>query len=235
MKTSLISLLRSHIPCGGKSKKETAHPEWAKRLVYPDPDDPDSFVNPQCTMAAQLDPTSSIGYGVKKAHYLFDASRPLAELLVNVHFVEFPTIEVWSEFLGTTIDAQGVMQRQGTKPLKRRKLNPKAGKQTIAGLLGGYGSESEKEAPRNVLEALGDYAGSDEDVIQPANHREGVEDEDNGLDVANVDGFTDDEGDVELDPAALLELMRSVRPGGPWLADGDSDAVDWGDAGDDLE
>jgi hypothetical protein len=235
IKSSLISLLRSHIPCGRKSKKETTYPEWAKQLLYPDPDDPDSFTNPQCVMAAQIDPTSSTGYRVKKAHYSLDASRSLADLLINMHFVEFPTIEIWSEFLGATIDTKGVMQRRETNPPKRRKLNREAGKQAIAGLLGGYGSESESEEKelRNVLEALGDYAGSDEEDIQPSNHGEG-EDADNGLDATNVDGFSDDEGDNELDPAALLELMRSVRPGGPWLADGD-EAVDWGDADDDLE
>jgi hypothetical protein len=227
---SLISLLRSHIPRGGKSKKETAHPEWVKQLVHPDPDDPDSFANPQCVMAAQLDPISSAGYRVKKAHYSFDASKPLANLLVNTHFVEFPTIEVWNEFLGVVIDAQGVMQHQEIKPLKRRKLNPKAGKQAMVGLLGGYGSESEEEEPRNVLEALGDYAGSDEDEgSQTATHAEDV-------DNVSVGGFSDDEGDIEVDPAALLELMRSVRREGPWTADIDDDeAVDWGDADDDME
>lgn len=227
---SLISLLRSHIPGGGKLKKETAHPEWVKQLVHPDPDDPDSFANPQCVMAAQLDPTSSAGYRVKKVHYSFDASKPLVDLLVNTHFVEFPTIEVWSEFLGVVIDAQGVMQHQDIKPLKRRKLNPKAGKQAMVGLLGGYGSESEEEEPRNVLEALGDYAGSDEDEdSRPTTHAEDVDD-------VSVGGISDDEGDIEVDPAALLELMRSVRGEGPWTADVDDDeAVDWGDADDDIE
>jgi len=224
MNTSLIYLLRSHIPHGGKSKKVTGHPEWVKQLVHPDPDDPDSFVNPQCVMVAPLDPTSSSGQEIKKAHYSFDASKPLVDLLVNTHFVEFPDIEVWSEFSGIVIDAQGVMQLQETKSSKRRKLNPKAGKQAIVDLLGGYGSESEDEGPRNVLEALGDYAGSDEE--DEANH---ARDADN----ISVVGFSDDECDMEVDPAALVELMRSVRGEGPWTADVGEEVVDWGD--DDTE
>jgi len=225
MNNSLISLLRSHIPHGGKSKK-VGHPEWVRQLVHPDPDDPDPFANPQCVMVAPLDPTSSAGHQKKKAHYSFDASKPLVDVLVNTHFVEFPSIEVWSEFLGMVIDAQGVMQQQETRPSKRRKLNSKAGKQAIVDLLGGYGSESEDEGPRNVLDALGDYAGSDEE-----NEANDARDADN----ISVVGFSDDECDMEVDPAALVELMRSVRGEGPWTADVDEEAVDWGDADDDTE
>jgi len=69
----------------------------------------------------------------------------------------------------------------------------------INGLLGDYGSEDdeqEEEAP-NVLAALDNYAESD-----------------------------DGDGEGELDPAMLLDLMRQAR--GEWAVEED-DIVDWED------
>ena len=144
------------------------------------------------------------------AYYSFDPSQPLINLLRHTHFVEFPTIEVWEEFQGIIVDAQGVMRQSEDyeRQPKRRKLNAKAGRLAINGLLGDYGSEEEeKEQAPNVLAALDNYAESEEG--------------DDGL------NGSDDEGEVELDPTILLNLMRQARDE-PWAVEED-DRVDWGD------
>lgn len=188
------------------SKKESSYPEWAKCLVNPgSDDDAESFTNPQCIMQAL------ISHQLKgPAYYSFDPSQPLINLLRHTHFVEFPTIEVWEEFQGIIVDAQGVVrQSEDERQPKRRKLNAKAGRLAINGLLGDYGSEEEeqkqKQAP-NVFAALDNYAESEED---------------DGL------NGSDDEGEVELDPTILLNLMRQARDE-PWAVEED-EMVDWGD------
>jgi len=204
IKSSLLTLIRSHMKSDRRnhSKKESSYPEWAKRLVNPDPDDdPESFTNPQCVMQAL---TSHQLRG--PAYYSFDPSQPLINLLRHTHFVEFPTIEVWEEFQGIIVDAQGVVrQSEDERQPKRRKLNPKAGRLAINGLLGEYGSEEEEQAP-NMLAALDNYAESGDDD----------DDELNG---------SDDEGEVEIDPAILLDLLRQARD----ETAVDDDIVDWGD------
>ncbi|KAF8204893.1 hypothetical protein BJ912DRAFT_1018152 [Pholiota molesta] len=202
IKTSLLYLMRSHIQDRPNTKKENAHPEWVKRLVYPDPEDPDSFSNPQCFMAAQLDPLTLQNMRLKKASYSLDPSQPLGTVLRHMEFVEFPTIEIWDEFTGSIVDVEGVMQQreeEGTQ--KRRKLNPKAGEKTIAGLLGDYGSDNEEQQPeaQNALMNLGEYAESDEeDSIE-------MQDAD-----ADLDGLSDEGDEGEIDPAVLLELLRPL-------------------------
>ena len=182
-------------------KKESSYPEWAKRLVNPDPDDdPESFTNPQCVMQALI---SSQLRG--PAYYSFDPSQPLINLLRHTHFVEFPTIEVWEEFQGIIVDAQGVVrQSEDERQPKRRKLNPMAGRLAINGLLGEYGSEEEEQAP-NMLAALDNYAESGGD--------------DDGL------NGSDDEGEVEIDPAILRDLLRQARD----ETAVEDEMVDWGD------
>ena len=203
IKSSLLTLIRSHMKSDGRnhSKKESSYPEWAKRLVNPDPDDdPESFTNPQCVMQAL------ISHQLRgPAYYSFDPSQPFINLLRHSHFVEFPTIEVWEEFQGIIVDTQGVVRQSedGRQP-KRRKLNPKAGRLAINGLLGEYGSEEEGQAP-NMLTALDNYAESGDD--------------DNGL------NENDDERDVEIDPAILLDLLRRARD----ETAVEDDIVDWGD------
>ena len=180
------------------SKKESLYPEWAKCLVNPDlDDDPESFTNPQCVMQAM------ISHQLRgPAYYSFDPSQPLINLLRHTHFVEFPTIEVWEEFQGIVVDAQGVVrQSEDERQPKRRKLNPKAGRLAINGLLGDYGSEEEEEGEEeasNILAALDNYAES---------------------------GDEEDEGEVEVDPTILLNLIRQAREN---TAD-EEDIVDWGD------
>ena len=202
VKSSLLTLIRSHMKTDRKNhcKKESSYPEWAKRLVSPDPeDDPESFTNPQCVMQAL------ISHQLRgPAYYSFDPSQPLINLLRHTHFVEFPTIEVWEEFQGIIVDAQGVVkQSEDERQQKRRKLNPKAGRLAINDLLGEYGSEEEEQAP-NMLAALDSYAESGDD-----------NDELNG---------SDDEGEIEIDPAILLDLLRQARE-----RTVEDDVVDWGD------
>ena len=125
-------------------------------------------------------------------------------LLRHTHFVEFPTIEIWEEFQGIIVDAQGVVrQPEDERQPKRRKLNPKAGRLAINGLLGEYGSEEEEQAP-NILAALDNYAESADD---------------DGL------NGSDDEGEVEIDPAVFLDLLRQARD----ETVVEDDIVDWGD------
>ena len=203
IKSSLLTLIRSHMKTDRRnnSKKESSYPEWAKRLVNPDPDDdPESFTNPQCVMQTLISHQFR-GPG----YYSFDPSQPLINLLRYTHFVEFPTIEVWEEFQGIIIDAQGVVrQSEDERQPKRRKLNPKAGRLAINGLLGEYGSEEEEQAP-NMLAALDNYAESGGD--------------DDGL------NGSDDEGEVEIDPAVFLDLLRQARD----ETVVEDDIVDWGD------
>lgn len=227
--------MRSHIHDRPNTRKENAHPEWVKRLVYPDPEDPDSFSNPQCVMAAQLDPLTLRNMRLKKASYFLDPSQPLGTVLRHMEFVEFPTIEIWNEFTGSIVDVEGVMQQreeEGTQ--KRRKLNPTAGKKTIAGLLGNYGSDDEEHQPeaQNALMNLGDYAGSDEEEeFAPTNQTkdEGVEMQDADAD-ADLDGLSDEGDEGEIDAGVLLELLRAA--GGVDPAFEDQDEVDWEDGAD---
>ena len=238
-KTSLLDLIRLRLEEKEKtSKKDTsAYPEWVKRLVFPDPDDPESFLNPQCAMQAQIDPLIARKTNTKRAHHSLDPTQPLATLLRQKRFVEYPTIEVWDEFPGVFVDSLGLLRQEDERPAKKRKINRKAGKLAIAGLLGGYGSEDEDEEkktePKDMLAALGDYAESEDDdndgdVTNLANgeEEEGME----GLDIGALSG--EEEGEVEVDSAVLLELMRAAR-GGEWTLEADDDdAVDWGDMDD---
>ncbi|PPR03855.1 hypothetical protein CVT26_000853 [Gymnopilus dilepis] len=233
IKNPLLRLLASHIQAKYKSK-DSSCPDWVKSLVIPHPDDPESFTNPQCVMAAQLDPlaTRHIHSKREKVYHSFDPTQPLETLLRHTHFVEYPTIEIWEEFSGTIIDTQGVLQRhEEERPVKRRKMNPKAGKAAIAGLLGGYGSEDEegdddeREEPVNGLMALGDYDDDSEgDEQAPQNDLA----EGDALEDAKLEDLSDDDAEEEIDPAMLLELIRAARGGQePWAAD--EEAVDWGD------
>ena len=139
-----------------------------------------------------------------------------------MHFVEFPTIEVWEEFEGTVVDIQGVVQQEEQRPPKRRKLNHKAGKKAIQGLLGGYGSSDEEvqEESQKILAALDQYAGSEDEELG------------SGLKEDNGTGTDDGENDGEIedaDPRVLLELIRNLREREmAWTSEKD-DAVDWGD------
>lgn len=120
------------------------------------------------------------------------------------------------------MDAQGGVTKSadgdGERRVKKPKLDVKAGKKAINGLLGGYGSDEEDgDREEGVMAILGDYAESDED---------------NGDEVEIGDGEADADGDDEvelaLDPAALLELVRQAQALDAEA--GDEDLVDWGDS-----
>jgi hypothetical protein len=167
----------------------------------------------------------------QRLYYRLDCAKSLAELLRHTQFVEFPTIEVWEEFRGTVVDAAGAVTQasqdddeQGRAP-KRRRLDRKGGKK-IAGLLGGYGSSSEdgensegKPQPRqNGLDMLGKYEGSDDEGDGEPMQEDVLVD-------------SDAEEQVELDAAALFELVRKARGDENWTPKlGDDDLVDWGDS-----
>jgi hypothetical protein len=179
-------------------KERNAYPAWIKQLVFPDDEDPEAFTNPQCVMAARLDPIVSkrLRLPSTNAYYSLDCTQPLETVLRHTQFVEFPTIEVWEEFEGTIVDIQGVVQQEEQRPTKRMKLNHKAGKKALQGLLGGYGSsedEQEKEESQNVLATLDQYAGS--------------EDEEMGLDLQEDNGTgTDGDGDDDAEIKVILIL-----------------------------
>jgi len=169
-------------------------------------------------MAAQIDLRS--GLRSHSAFYKLDPAHKLSVLLRDKPFVEFPTIEVWEEgdpaFVGTIVDAEGGVIKyadDGERMAKRRKLDVGVGKKAIEGLLGDYGSDEEEDG---VMAMLGEYAGSEEDTDR---EEEGEDNED------------DEEADVNLDPTALLELVRQAQA---LDADaGDEELVDWGDEDED--
>ncbi|KAJ3516200.1 hypothetical protein NLJ89_g1271 [Agrocybe chaxingu] len=227
-KTPLLSLIRSRVVEGIKSKKESTHPQWVKQLVFPDADDPESFTNPQCVMAAKINPLTlkRLVKPTTKGYYSLDPTQPLSKSLRHTEFVEFPTIEIWDEFLGTILDARGIVKQHEERPLKRRKTNSKAGRAAIAGLLGGYGSSEEEVEvePKNVLASLEEYDGDDGDDEVGSGGKDSLEDVDFGA-------LSDENAEeIALNPAALLELMAKVRGGEPWAVE--DEAVDWGDVDD---
>jgi len=218
--TTLISLIRDRLhEIKSKSK---AYPQWMQDLIYPDKDDPEAFTHPQCVMATRLDPITSrrLSLRSKRVYFALDPKQPLATSLAHTQFVEFPTIDVWDEFEGTIVDAQGIVQQEEERPTKRRRMNSKAGKKAIEGLLGDYGSSEEdeqEEENQNVLAGLNEYTESDggEMTSDPANRGDG-------------EISSDDDGEGEVDPAVLLKLLRDVR-GRDTCAFEENEAVDWGD------
>lgn len=234
--TPLLALIQSHVKERDNAKKESACPEWIKSLVFPPADDPESFTPPECVMTAQMDPCAIVlsSSQSRKAYYRFDMSQTLGFLLRHTHFVEFPTIELWEEFKGTVVDTQGAITQlsgDGVMKPKRRKLNVKAGKKTISGLVGGYGSDEEEdeETSHNGLSLLGGYVESDEEVPSTTI----LVDDDLGDE--DAEGDTDDEQDGDVDPSVLLEMLQRMQGDGRWAEHTEDDEVDWGDSGDEPE
>lgn len=249
-----------------KSKKGEPLPSWLPPLVFPDLDVPDSFTPPTCVMSTPLDPLASLqsyagstnprpGHIICAGYYELDPNQPLATVFKHKNFVEFPTVEVWEEgaFHGTIVDDQGtVMREEEERSPKRRKLNVRAGRKAINGLLGGYGSEeeAEKAEERNVMSLLGGYAESDEEEqnIEPESKQENYvhggnadEPDEDGLSDQDAEGETDDEW--EENPEDLVVLLERLRQVGALrdpavnetlasFGDGDDERVDWGDSGD---
>ena len=216
MNTPLLKLIQTHI---STYTKKSNVPPWASSLVLPDSDNPESFTTPNFVMPAQRDvyPTTGlVTHPSRLVYYRFDPTQPLAALLKGTRFVEFPTIEVCEEFCGTVIDAAGCLSHAGDDQprVKRRKLTLQAGRAALNGLLGEYGSdEEEQEEVQKRPPVLVEYANS-------------MSEEDDAVSADDSNESVDDGGDVKVDPAVLLELLREARDSGQWAQDDD---VDWGD------
>ncbi|KAF8665784.1 hypothetical protein AX16_000231 [Volvariella volvacea WC 439] len=206
-----------------------------------------------------------------RAYHRLDPIQPLSTSLQHTHFVEYPTIEIWEEFKGLIVDPQAETdwssanfispedgvgdQSRGdtTRPTKRRKVaSKKAEKKTIVGLLGGYGSgeddrDENGDGKRDGLALLGNYGGSESEAESSGDDdgedRKGLvgEKQENGGQMDQDIENSDEE--PELDPAAVLELVKKVRGEEGWLTmlqnqeevGSDGDAVDWGEDDDEED
>jgi hypothetical protein len=212
-----LSLVRAHVTQRAKPQKDT--PDWVKSLVCQDPDDPDSFSPPHFIMIAHVDPLSSLVLRDKVGYYKLDASQKLSVLLQNKHFVEYPTIEVWEEFHGTIVDAQGTIihYAEEERPPKRRRLDLRAGRKAMRGLVGGYRSDSEERTDReNVLSMLGGYVESEGDGVEETPDEDSEEED-------GCEGG--DDLYVKLDTARLLQSMRETDE---WIDGSRDEQVDYG-------
>ncbi|KZP12119.1 hypothetical protein FIBSPDRAFT_799339, partial [Athelia psychrophila] len=223
--TPLLALLQSKIRAS--KPQNDSLPAWVPLLVLPDADEPTSFTPPLCLISVHTDPRT--GLRPQSTFYKMDPSHKLSVLLRNMTFVEFPTIDVWEEgdakFGGTIVDAAGGVKRyadgsaDGDRKAKRQKLDVRAGKKAIQGLLGDYGSDGDEDKmeEENVMAALGAYAsGEDEPEV----------------DVAGADGTDDDDDtpDAELTAEQLLQLVQQANALDAQRAGGGEDQVDWGDS-----
>lgn len=220
--TPLLKLIQSKVIELSNNKSGNPIPPWIVSLVCPDSDDQDSFILPQCLISAPAD--LRLGLCSHSMFYRLDPTQKLSVLLRGTPFVEFPTIEIWEEgdtaFKGVIVDAQRGVARyvdeNGQKRPKRPKLDLRAGKKAIHGLLGGYGSDEDcgDDPEAGVMATLGDYAESDEDGTE--------------LEVGGGEEDIDGDEEVRLDPAALLEFVQQARALDAEAAD--EDLVDWGDS-----
>lgn len=173
-------------------------------------------------MRARMDPEylARNRGNVEAGYHKLEHSESLLGALRGTHFVEFPVVEVWEKFRGTIVTPEGdVTKGEGESRPKRRRVNARAGKKAMNSLLGGYGSESDDDddgPAQNILNALGEYDGSEDEGAQ-----------------LEVDGEID-EG-MDIDAAAVLELIKQARSENPTRTDSDDDNVDWGDSDDEAE
>ncbi|KAF4602331.1 hypothetical protein EYR40_005536 [Pleurotus pulmonarius] len=216
--TPILSLLQAYVTQRSKSKHPC--PPWLSSLLFLDPDDPDSFSPPDFVMRARMDPEylARNRGNVEAGYYKLEHSEPLLSALRGTHFVEFPVVEVWEKFHGTIVTPEGdVTKEEGERRPKRRRVNAKASKKAMNSLLGGYGSESEgdynDEPAQSIMNALGEYDGSE------------IEE---GMDEEMGEG-------MDVDAAAVLELIKQARSENPTQIDSDDDNVDWGDSDDEAE
>ncbi|KDQ64654.1 hypothetical protein JAAARDRAFT_117782 [Jaapia argillacea MUCL 33604] len=222
--STLWSIIQQLATQRGKSKKEDSPTSWLKSLVYPDPDDPESFTPPSILMPATADSLPSHGRDrlESRGYYRVDPTQQLETVLRFKSFVEFPTFEVWEDgaFAGIIIDGNGEIQRDGGEDRrpKRRKMNLKEGRTAISGLLAGYGSEGGEDdgEDMNVLDALGEYAESGEDEEQPPFVRTG-----------GSEG-PHEQGDGVEDYNALIEKIRLAQK--ELGESDDAEELDWSDS-----
>lgn len=115
------------------------------------------------------------------------------------------------------------MRGDGERRAKRRRLDVKAGKKTIAGMLGGYGSDTDEDKKEeNGMAALGAYASDEENGSE-------VEAGVAGTDVSDED---EDMLDAELTEEQLLALINQANALDAQIQSevGDKDQADWGDS-----
>ncbi|KAH7887960.1 hypothetical protein F5I97DRAFT_1804600 [Phlebopus sp. FC_14] len=239
--TTLLSALQRHVPwhpSKSQKQRENPIPDWVPPLINPHPDDPEGFSLPHCYIRARLDLPHTTCTDPKTPYYhKLDPTSSISVLLRDTCFVEFPAIHVFdpdaSSFQGTVIDKAGSLawlpedEQGGKRAPKRRKISKIAGRDTITGLVGGYGSESDPESgdvgteKTNGLAMLGNYSGSD-DEMEPPSDTEVVRIGDRSQDSDEEPSGSDVE-DTPIDPARLLELVKQAQ------GQVDEDTVDWGD------
>lgn len=212
---SLLQLVQKAMRDRRFKKDVVVIPTWVNELVCPSEEDPQAFTPPQFVMIAHQAAVSIQDMGGGPRYYRLDPLVPLATALKHTHFTEFPLIEVFEEFTGNVVDADGMLREAEERPAKRRRLDPKAGKKAINGLLGGYGSSGEEEQAHGPsgMSTLNDYAPSD-----------GESEDASGED----DPDAQDGAVTTMEPAALLTLLRQIEARGG--ASEDEDGVDWGDS-----
>ncbi|KAG8931985.1 hypothetical protein FRC02_001799 [Tulasnella sp. 418] len=134
------------LPKKGSSEKssEYASEEDAPELAY---------------FMEQLPPSPS-----RRMFYMLDPTKPLAELLQEKYFIEWPTIQVYvaDQFHGSIV---GQELADVPPPAKRRKLDTREGKKLLSGMLGDYASDEEDESASNeesAAIALAQYASEDD-------------------------------------------------------------------------
>ncbi|KAL0580798.1 Box C/D snoRNA accumulation [Marasmius crinis-equi] len=207
-------------------------PDWIHDL-FPssEPDDPDPPSLP--LFLIRVSPEITQPNNKHRSYRSLAPNDPLLTSLRGIPFIEFPTIEVVDPDSVSEGSFNGVILQENStdtanyhslpdRSPKRRKLT--VDKKAMTGLLSGYGSsgsgsgsdeEDEKDRGKSALEGLGGYDSSND---------EGRKDGENRMHVDNTD--SDEDSHVELDAAALEELVKLARAAGG----GEDDEVDWDDS-----
>ncbi|KAJ3760256.1 hypothetical protein EV360DRAFT_40165 [Lentinula raphanica] len=243
-KTSVLHLVANQVRDPSEDHSSSLFPSWILDLIEEistsisnsDSNDPnESTYSPfDALIRAPILPTSITITGTrpKTAYHRISPTEPLLSALRKTHFVEYPTLELWprGEFSGVVVDQHAEPQASEAfaRRAKRRKIELKAGKKAITGLLEGYGSadeseqDEEKDADKddgrisNGMTMLDGYADSED------------EDEKNENKLA-LDSDEDDE-EIEVSPEVLLELVRKAQGRSSWMDESkDDERVDWGD------
>ncbi|KAF7776328.1 hypothetical protein Agabi119p4_4721 [Agaricus bisporus var. burnettii] len=242
--TPLLSLVQKHIQDylnrktvtkNSKTGDASSLPAWLPSLMIPPLEDPENFTIPMFTIAAPSDllllarsaallsasaPAQGSGQvnAKPKAYYNLDPNQTLLESLRGTQFVEFPMIEVWQEFSGIIVDKKtGNVRcmREDVEPrMKRRKLNAEEGRKAITGLVGDYGSDHEGDEGLSGKEGLVGYAESESDEME----------QDNTVDEEIEVEDSDEDNEVAVDPASLLELIQRAKREGNWEEELDNDS-----------
>jgi hypothetical protein len=215
---NLRDVVHSQLKATSKYRKDESLAQWVGTLIGLDEDDTEQ--RPLCVMKRPKSADTSLHPSSQPSYYKLDWDIPLCKTLMSTHFVEFPTIEVMeeSQFTGTLVDSKGVAgYHKPQVARKRRRVETKAGKQAIATLVGGYGSEesTDGESPRE----------RDTNVI-------------GGVDYESDEGTGEEDADCEeesaLDEDNFREILDSVvhEPLVFPCAENEDEDLDWGDSDD---